>query len=105
MKGERIEPLIRFLMFNIKFTMHMKAFARHLKNYFDIKGISMPFIVSAAERLSHEEEMHLTVIVMTQLLNVQEDLARECVLSCVADDDDIYLLKIEKKITEYARMN
>ena len=48
MKGERIEPSIRFLMFNIKFTMHMKAFARHLKNYLDKKGISMPFIVSAA---------------------------------------------------------
>ena len=83
----------------------MKAFARHLKNYFDTKGISMPFIVKAAERISYEEEMHLTVIVMTQLLNVQEDLAQECVLSCIADTDSIELLKIERVITEYARMN
>lgn len=83
----------------------MKAFARHLKNYFDIKGISMPFIVKAAERISHEEEMHLTIIVMTQLLNVPEDWAREGVHSCIAEDDDIELPKIERVITEYARMD
>lgn len=83
----------------------MKAFAKNLKNYFDIKGISMPFIVKAAERISHEEEMHLTIIVMTQLLKVPEDLARECVQSCIADNDDIELLKIERVITEYARMD
>ena len=83
----------------------MKSFAKKLKNYFDTKGFSMPFIVKAAERISYEEEVHLTIIVMAELLKEPEELVRECVQSCVADTDSIELLKIERVITEYARMN
>ena len=83
----------------------MKSFAKNLKNYFDIKGFSMPFIVKASERISYEEEVHLTIIVMAELLKEPEELVRECVQSCIADTDSIELLKIERVITEYARMN
>ena len=74
----------------------MKTYASKLKNYLDTKGMSMPFLVKAAERLSPYEEMHLTIIVVTELLKVPEDLVRKCAMECLTNDDDILIHTIER---------
>lgn len=81
----------------------MKTYANKLKNYLDTQGMSMPFLVKAAERLSLEEEVHLTIIVVTELLKVPEDLVRECVLECMANDDDILIHTIERVRTRQGK--